>query len=213
MLYIIIIIVLSSYFKFKGFIIGILLSFVFHNYVLKYFFNSKDNSVPKEDIVEPIKGLNDAVNIISPEKRYSKPRKIDWENINKTRQITGMKGEEIALEMEKIYLKSINRNDLSEKVKHVSKEDGDGYGYDILSFLPDGSEKYIEVKSTIQSNTNSFNISRNELNFMKDNKNNTYIYKIYNVNENDDVPTLEIINAETVLSSDQIIPTQYIVKL
>lgn len=167
----------------------------------------------RENKSEKIKKLMDIIEIIPPEKKYAQPRKIDWEEVNKTRQITGMKGEEIAMQMEKEYLRSINRNDLSDKVKHVSKEDGDGFGYDILSFFPNEQEKYIEVKSTVKSNTNYFNISKKELDFMRSNKNSTYVYRIFNVNENDEIPTLEIITAETVLKSDQIIPTQYIVKL
>lgn len=44
------------------------------------------------------------------------------------------------MNIEKKYLTSINREDLSQKVEHRSKNQGDGLGYDILSFFEDGRE-------------------------------------------------------------------------
>lgn len=159
-----------------------------------------------------IKDIINTINTESPEKKYSSPRKIDWENINKHKAITGLRGEEIVVEIEKNYLRSINREDLSEKVKHTSI-DGDGSGYDILSFFPDGQEKYIEVKSSKNSNSNSFNISSNELDFMKRNQYNYQIYRMFNVNENDEAPTLRVHTANDILSFKKITPVQYLVKM
>lgn len=114
-----------------------------------------------------------------PEKRYVTPRKIDnWDEINKKRKETGDKGEEIAIAIERDFLESVNRKDLADKIKHVSLETGDGLGYDILSFWENGKEKYIEVKSTTVNINSPFNISRNELNFLKEHKENAFIYRI-----------------------------------
>lgn len=158
------------------------------------------------------KEIINTIDIVSPEKKYSSPRKIDWENINKNKAITGLKGEEITVEMEKEYLKSINREDLAEKVKQVSL-DGDGFGYDILSYFPDGQEKYIEVKSSKNLNSNSFNISSNELDFMKKNQYNYQVWRMFNVNENGNIPTLKIHNANDILTFKRITPVQYIVRM
>jgi hypothetical protein len=40
------------------------------------------------------------------------------------------------------------RPDLAERVRHISAIEGDGAGYDIESFTPEGEIKYIEVKTT-----------------------------------------------------------------
>ncbi|NCU42533.1 MAG: DUF3883 domain-containing protein, partial [Candidatus Moranbacteria bacterium] len=85
---------------------------------------------------------------LAPEKKFRTPRKIDWEELNAKRKKTGLAGEEIVMNIEKKYLRSINRDDLARQVEHRSKDQGDGLGYDILSFFEDGREKYIEVKST-----------------------------------------------------------------
>lgn len=164
------------------------------------------NSVHND--IETIKPIEN----ISPDKKYYAPRKIDWDNINKDKKITGLKGEEIVMEIEKNYLNSINMGDLADKVRHISKEDGDGAGYDILSFYPDGQDKYIEVKSTMKSSGKSFYLSQNELDFLKKNKDNACVYRIFNVNENEDAPYLKVYRADDILIR-AIIPVQYIVKM
>lgn len=45
-------------------------------------------------------------------------------------------------------LRTAGRDDLARKVRWVSEEDGDGAGYDIASFAPDGFPRLIEVKTT-----------------------------------------------------------------
>jgi hypothetical protein len=45
----------------------------------------------------------------------------------------------------------------------MSEEDGDGAGYDIASFAPDGRPRLIEVKTTNGWERTPFHISRNEL--------------------------------------------------
>lgn len=40
---------------------------------------------------------------------------------------------------------------------------GDGLGFDVLSFEPDGREKLIEVKTTAFDQLTPFHVSRNEL--------------------------------------------------
>ncbi len=171
------------------------------------------NDIDKSNDDQSIKEIKNTIDVITPDKKYSTPRKIDWENINKSKSTTGMKGEEIVVEMEKSYLESIKREDLALKVKHISKEVGDGAGYDILSYFEDGQEKYIEVKSSKNSNSNSFNISSNELDFMKKNKDNYRIYRIFSVNENDQAPTLKVDKANDILDFKKITPVQYVVKM
>jgi len=75
----------------------------------------------------------------------------------------GLAGEERVLVHERAYLRNSGRADLAGKVRWVSKEDGDGAGYDIASFEPDGSPRLIEVKTTNGWERTPFYITRNEL--------------------------------------------------
>lgn len=68
-------------------------------------------------------------------------------------------GEEIVLQYEQERCPA----DLAGKVEHSSKIQGDGLGYDILSFDKSGSPKYIEVKSTTGNRERTFFITGNEL--------------------------------------------------
>ncbi|MDI1264928.1 MAG: DUF3883 domain-containing protein [bacterium] len=77
----------------------------------------------------------------------------------------GRDGEELVLHFERQKLQANDRPDLARKVRWVSEEDGDGAGYDILSFDAKGSERFLEVKTTVGSDTTPFYITRNELSF------------------------------------------------
>lgn len=61
----------------------------------------------------------------------------------------------------KPYVKAKHRHDLSRRVRWVAAEDGDGAGYDVLSFEGQGDERLIEVKTTDGSVRTPFFLSRN----------------------------------------------------
>lgn len=75
----------------------------------------------------------------------------------------GRAGERLVLLHEKTSLKMAQRHDLAKKVLWVSEKLGDGLGYDIESFLPDGRKRLIEVKTTNGWQYTPFHISLNEL--------------------------------------------------
>jgi hypothetical protein len=47
-------------------------------------------------------------------------------------------------------LRQVDRPDLARKVRWISQEEGDGAGYDILSFDQKGRERFLEVKTTVR---------------------------------------------------------------
>jgi hypothetical protein len=77
----------------------------------------------------------------------------------------GREGEELVLQFERERLKQRDRPDLANKIRWISEEDGDGAGYDILSFDEKGKERFLEVKTTVGSDTTPFYLTRNELSF------------------------------------------------
>ena len=60
----------------------------------------------------------------------------------------GKQGEELVFLYERERLKAAQREDLAVKVEWTSEVRGDGAGYDIHSFEPDGRERLIEVKTS-----------------------------------------------------------------
>lgn len=76
-------------------------------------------------------------------------------------RILGDAGEKCVLEHEVATLRNVGRIDLAERVKWTAQENM-AAGYDILSFYPDGRERWIEVKTTSGWERTPFHISRNE---------------------------------------------------
>ncbi len=139
------------------------------------FFNKLSKSLGAKVVND---NINIPTNIEPPQEKYRFGKKIDWDNLNEKRKITGIEGEELVMILEEEYLKSINRSDLASQIRHISKEEGDGLGYDILSYFDDGRKKYIEVKSTKSSIETPFTISQNELSFLEDHYDDAFIYRV-----------------------------------
>jgi hypothetical protein len=60
----------------------------------------------------------------------------------------GAAGERFVLELEHRRLWEAGARHLADRIEHVAQSRGDGLGYDIASFDPDGRERLIEVKTT-----------------------------------------------------------------
>ncbi len=90
-------------------------------------------------------------------------RKFDVAGRDERNRALGKAGEERAIEHERATLRDAGRDDLARKVRWVSEEDGDGAGYDIESFTPEGHARLIEVKTTNGWERTPFHITRNEL--------------------------------------------------
>lgn len=74
----------------------------------------------------------------------------------------GKAGEDLVYRSEKDRLSRSGRPDLAEKVRWIARDDGDGAGFDVLSFSMDGRERWLEVKTTNGPSTTPFWISENE---------------------------------------------------
>lgn len=97
------------------------------------------------------------------EKTLATAHKFDVAGRDERNRALGKAGEELVLTHEKSSLALQGRKDLAEAVRWVSEEDGDGAGYDIASFTPEGDDRLIEVKTTNGWERTPFHISRNEL--------------------------------------------------
>lgn len=77
----------------------------------------------------------------------------------------GLAGELLVLERERHRLIDADRADLAAMVIHTAKVEGDGAGFDIMSFFSDGRKKFIEVKTTTGPKDTDFLITANEVAF------------------------------------------------
>jgi hypothetical protein len=90
-------------------------------------------------------------------------RKYDPVERDQRNRSLGKAGESFVLDLERRRLHELNRPDLARNVRWIADEDGDGAGYDVLSFHPRGAPRLIEVKTTNGSARTPFFLSRNEL--------------------------------------------------
>lgn len=90
-------------------------------------------------------------------------RGIDFQAIESRNRTLGLAGEKAVVRREQRVLVEARRDDLARRVRHASIEDGDGLGYDVLSFRPDGTERFLEVKTTRYAPQQPFLVTRNEV--------------------------------------------------
>ena len=86
----------------------------------------------------------------------------------------------MALKYEKWQLTISGKENLADQVRWISKEEGDGAGFDILSRNLNGTDKYIEVKTTKLGKETPFFFSRNELLFSQSKSHNYHLYRLFN---------------------------------
>ena len=107
-------------------------------------------------------------------------RKFDVAARDEQNRALGRAGEERVLAHERATLTSAGRDDLARKVRWVSEEDGDGAGYDIASFAPNGRPRLIEVKTTNGWERTPFHISRNELAVADERRSEWSLFRLWN---------------------------------
>ena len=114
-------------------------------------FAERLNSKPKKevDFEKIVYDLPIIANVSESEPIYKKnPIKINYLEREQRNQNLGSSGEELVLQFEKWHLIKNGKENLADQIRWISKEDGDGAGFDILSRNLNGKDKYIEVKTT-----------------------------------------------------------------
>lgn len=110
---------------------------------------------------------------------YANPIKRDYLEREAHTRSLGLAGEDFALRFERWRMSQSGAEQLAAKVEHVSQTQGDGLGYDILSYEPNGRERFIEVKTTNFGEKTPFFVSANELRFARRNAEQFSRYRLF----------------------------------
>jgi hypothetical protein len=110
---------------------------------------------------------------------YGNPIKRDYLERESRNRLLGKAGEEFILQFEHWRLIQLGAHKLADRVEHVAETRGDGLGYDILSFEPDGRERYVEVKTTAFGQTTPFFVSDREARFARKEANRFRLYRVF----------------------------------
>jgi Domain of unknown function (DUF3883) len=91
----------------------------------------------------------------------------------------GKAGEAFVVDLERRQLIEADRPDLARNVRWIATEEGDGAGYDVLSFNQGGEERLIEVKTTNGSARTPFFLTRNECDVATERPADWRIYRVH----------------------------------
>lgn len=106
-------------------------------------------------------------------------RKFDPVERDHRNRSLGNAGESFVVDLERRRLVEAERPDLARRVRWIAAEDGDGAGYDVLSFNPIGRERLIEVKTTNGSARTPFYLTRNECGLATERPAEWRIYRVH----------------------------------
>lgn len=95
----------------------------------------------------------------------------------------GRAGELFVMELETRRLHTAGQKLLADRVEHVAASQGDGLGYDVLSYEIDGRERLIEVKTTAFGILTPFHVSRNELARSEADADQYHLYRLFDFRE------------------------------
>ncbi|MGA2050839.1 MAG: DUF3883 domain-containing protein [Terracidiphilus sp.] len=116
---------------------------------------------------------------VPPQRLQRLIRKFDPVERDHRNRALGRAGEAFVLDVERNRLIEAERSDLARKIRWVSAEDGDGAGYDVFSFEPNGKERLIEVKTTNGAARTPFLLSRNECELAAERPVDWRIYRVH----------------------------------
>lgn len=155
-------------------------------------------SVPTvEDILtaweEPlVPEKREARSIAEPGAIYN-PAGVNYLEQEARNQWLGDAGEEFVVNFERARLIFAGKDSLADRIERVSETVGPSAGFDILSFEENGSDRFIEAKTTKYGKNTPFFVTPNELRFSRDNASRYFLYRVFRFRE---MPRLFALNGD-----------------
>jgi hypothetical protein len=94
-------------------------------------------------------------------------------------QSLGEAGEQFVINYERARLIHAGKDSLADRIEQVSLTVGPSAGFDIRSFENDGSDRFIEAKTTKYGKNTPFFVTPNELRFSRENSSRYYLYRMF----------------------------------
>jgi hypothetical protein len=95
-----------------------------------------------------------------------------------TNRELGSRGEEFVVAFEHARLWKEGARALADRIEHVARTKGDGFGFDVLSYETNGEERLIEVKTTRFGLHTPFYASRNEVAVSDERRRAYFVYRL-----------------------------------
>jgi hypothetical protein len=98
-------------------------------------------------------------------------------------QLLGEAGEKFVLNFERARLIRVGKEALADRIEQVSVTVGPSAGFDIKSYDEDGSDRFIEAKTTKYGKYTPFYVTPHELQFSSNNAERYCLYRLYQFGE------------------------------
>ena len=135
--------------------------------------------------------------------------KVDYLEREARNQKLGEAGELFVINYERARLMRAGKTSLADRVEQVSVTLGPSAGFDIRSFEENGSDRFIEAKTTKYGKYAPFFLTPNQLEFSRDNAANYHLYRLFQFGKS---PRLFALSGY-VEERCQIKPSEYIARV
>lgn len=141
-----------------------------------------------EDAPKPV---DTSANSVAESRAIYIPEKVNYLEIEANNIALGDAGEQFVMNFEKARLIRAGKESLADRIEQVSVTQGPSAGFDVLSFEENGSDRYIEAKTTKNGKNTPFYVTPNELRFSQENAKRYHLYRIFRFRADPRVFTLQ----------------------
>lgn len=120
--------------------------------------------------------------VAEPKAIYN-PAGVNYLEREARNQLLGEAGEQFVINFERARLIRAGKESLAERIEQVSVTVGPSSGFDIKSFEENGTDRYIEAKTTKYGKSTPFFVTPNELRFSRDNASSYFLYRLFKFRE------------------------------
>lgn len=127
----------------------------------------------------PPKREEKEVRVVAEPKAIYNPVGVNYLELEAKNQLLGDAGEEFVINFERARLIHHGKDSLADKIEQVSVTIGPAAGFDIHSFECDGTDRFIEAKTTKYGKNTPFFVTPNELDFSRGNAARYFLYRVF----------------------------------
>ncbi|MEA3332267.1 MAG: DUF3883 domain-containing protein [Pseudomonadota bacterium] len=107
------------------------------------------------------------------------PAGVNYLEREANNQLLGDAGEQFVVNFERARLIRAGKDSFADRIEQVSVTVGPSAGFDIHSFEEDGSDRFIEAKTTKYGKNTPFFVTPNELRFSCENASRYFLYRVF----------------------------------
>jgi len=126
----------------------------------------------------PIHEVRKGREVAEPQAIYN-PSGVNYLEREAKNQSLGEAGEKFIINYERARLIHAGKESLADRIEQVSVTVGPSAGFDIRSFESNGSDRFIEAKTTKYGKNTPFFITPNELRFAQENAAKYFLYRVF----------------------------------